>query len=368
MRAADSRRDAGFTLVELLVALLVASLFMIGMLQILDTSTRLSKTESAVSDVQENVRYGAYAVLRAARMTGGSGLPYSTDTGLWVSGQVLNNQSSSISVDANGRSIEVAPGSDVLILRGFFEQAPFFTKPSGISLSQVTIQENPPNAHVQRNPMDAVATTNAFQNRLLAFMGQRTDNQQPGWWIGCVGNTGGTVTDSGGPEGRVLTLPYSGASRLGGFDALNAASSTLAGQDTPALHVYRVGVLESYVFYVSPQHELRRLRNNVGPASGVPDEVLAIDVGSLQVATGLDTDGDGEVDSWSNTPTAAALAPPNPPLAYRITVLGRTPFEVLDWNEPAGTFAVEDLPIAAVNRRAKWRRLQVVAMLRNFVL
>lgn len=359
------RHARGFTLVEMLVALLVASLFIIGMLQILDTSSRLSKNESALSDTQENVRYGAYSIMRAARMTGGAGMAFSTTGGLWIAAQVLNNQSGTINVDLNARSITVAPSSDVLILRGFFEQAPFFTAPSSVAANQVRVQENPSPTFVLRNPLDAVPSAAAFQHRLLCFMGQLRDAGKQGtWWIGKVTGAGGSVADSGGSEGKVLTLPFEAA---GAFNALNAANLTGTSATQPGFDVYRVGVLESYVFYVNPEMELHRLRNSLAASSNGIDQVLAIDVGNLQFATGVDNNSDGEVDAWLDTPTAAALAT-NPPIAIRITVLGRTPHPVLEWNEPVGTFAVEDLPLSAVDRSAKWRRMQVVATLRNYTL
>ena len=56
----------------------------------------------------------------------------------------------------------------------------------------------------------------------------------------------------------------------------------------------------------------------------------------------------------------------------RLTVLGRTPFEVPGWTEPARTFAGAGnmtAPTAGSSgpRHAKWRRMEVAVALRNFL-
>jgi hypothetical protein len=48
---------------------------MVGMLNLLDTSTKVSQLESSLADTQENVRFAAYHVMRTARMMGGGGMP-----------------------------------------------------------------------------------------------------------------------------------------------------------------------------------------------------------------------------------------------------------------------------------------------------
>ena len=55
----------------------------------------------------------------------------------------------------------------------------------------------------------------------------------------------------------------------------------------------------------------------------------------------------------------------------RITVLGRTPFPVAEWVEPVATFdnsGVHDMAIGVFDRSAKWRRIDVEAALRNYLL
>jgi hypothetical protein len=83
------------------------------------------------------------------------------------------------------------------------------------------------------------------------------------------------------------------------------------------------------------------------------------------------------IDTWSSTATAAQAAAGTVG-AMRITVLGRTPFDVRDlsgagagWREPVATFQIDGDPAldaSLFNRGAKWRRMDVTAGLRNFTL
>ena len=69
----------------------------------------------------------------------------------------------------------------------------------------------------------------------------------------------------------------------------------------------------------------------------VASEPVAVNIGSLQVALGIDNNADNQVDVWAASPTAAQVAGNNV-IGMRITVLGRTDREVVDWVEPAVTF------------------------------
>jgi len=62
--------NSGFTLIEMLVAISVFTILMIGLLNLLDNSTRITKIEAALADTQENVRYATYHLMRTARMMG----------------------------------------------------------------------------------------------------------------------------------------------------------------------------------------------------------------------------------------------------------------------------------------------------------
>ena len=109
-----------------------------------------------------------------------------------------------------------------------------------------------------------------------------------------------------------------------------------------------------------------RMRADASGGGATPQPV-AVNIGSLQVALGMDTSGDGLVDTWATAPTVGTVVAANRVVAMRITVLGRTPRAVPDWEEPAATFTVEDMDITDIDREHKWRRIEVVAALRNYL-
>ena len=110
-------KNRGFTLIEVVVAMAVFAIFMIGILNLLDTSTRVSKIETALSDTQENVRFAAYHIMRTARMMGGAGLPFAVDIGgtdTWISGQLDSNQSGTYATPFG--NVDVLAGSQFSII------------------------------------------------------------------------------------------------------------------------------------------------------------------------------------------------------------------------------------------------------------
>ena len=60
----DRNTSAGFTLLEMVVAVGLLALVFVGVLNMLDTSQRVSKVETALADTQENVRFAAYHITR----------------------------------------------------------------------------------------------------------------------------------------------------------------------------------------------------------------------------------------------------------------------------------------------------------------
>jgi len=348
----DRNTSAGFTLLEMVVAVGLLALVFIGVLNMLDTSQRVSKVETALADTQENVRFAAYHITRTARMTGGGDMPFARADGTWVGGQVLNNRSGNVGTDWG--TVRVAPGTDVVTFRGFFEVAPFFTHRFDVDTSAqtVTVRElrTPVVGADVINPLNRVPGPGSLVGRGIVFMGRRQ------FAVGEV--TAASIVDAS-PD-RHLVLGFAGGSAP--WPSLNEGGFALSSGE-PDFDVYRVGILDSYTYFVSPNFVLRR----VGPNTGRAGEPVAVNIGSLQVDLGLDTDGDGDVDVWNPNATAAQVAAGNL-VAMQIGVFGRTPFEVPMWLEPIETFAGFDLNVNQVNRGAKWRRMQVAASLRNFIL
>ena len=360
-RSPGRRLPAGFTLIELIVSVLVFAILFIGLLQMLDSSSQISKVESALADTQENVRYVAYNLVRTARMVGGTNLPLGRDPGSfqWVSMQILDAQSTAFN-DGFGSSHNVMDDSDVLVLRGFFEHTPYFVIPANVSTGSGTVAVLETPATPGQPLQDLVVPG---QNKGIVFMGR---NQYSVATVAAGSAIAGTAPT------RTLTINFTGgAGDL--WESLNPGGTYTA----PSFQVYRVGILDEYDYYVRPDGQLNRWR--AGPAGGA-DEPVALNIGSLQVAMGMDADRNGAIaaNEWYYTqanpspPTGAEVVgnPVSSPMTVlRITVLGRTPFPVPKWVEPTTTFQVENMTTpGAAARRAKWRTLQVRAALRDFVL
>ena len=76
----------GFTLLEMMVVIALLAIIMIGLLNLLDTSSRISVVETELADTQENVRFAAYHVMRTARMMGSAAMPFAGNTAAPTSG------------------------------------------------------------------------------------------------------------------------------------------------------------------------------------------------------------------------------------------------------------------------------------------
>lgn len=349
------RRHRGFSLIEVLVALLLLSVVVIGILQLLDLSSETSKLESALAETQENVRFAAYHVMRHARMMGGAGIPMA-EGGAWIGAEIISNGTTTATTTAFG-SLSKDRASDVLVAYGFFDRPLFAVGRFDVDLAtsppQVTIREYSPQDATGRliNDLGGIPASDAFESFGLALMGERQ------WQVAGV-QSGASVTSSNAYD-RELVIPFQGGSSP--WEAVNPTGSYA----TPTFDTYQVGIMSCFAFWTENGTLWRR---RVDSGGGTVDEPVAVNIGGLQLAIGIDNDDNGAVDAWLQTPTAGAVSAAQP-IALRITVLGSTPFQVSDWLEPAATFTTaEDLVTTAVDRSRKWRTLQVTAALRNFVL
>jgi prepilin-type N-terminal cleavage/methylation domain-containing protein len=250
---------SGFTLIELVVAVGLLAIVFVGVLNMLDTSTTISKVEAALADTQENVRFAAYHIMRTVRMTGGGEIPFARDDGTWLCGALQNNQTGEVSTDL-GTTVQVAAGSDVLTLRGFYEATPFFTSRFDVDTSSgtVTIRERRVKGDATSeviNPLDNVDPS-SLRGRGVVFMGLRQ------FAVGQV--TGAAFNGESDPD-RQLDIVYGGGS--GPWPTLNPSGGALTSGD-PAFNVYRVGILNSYTYFVAPDDTLMRQRADCGVRGG----------------------------------------------------------------------------------------------------
>ncbi len=154
-RQGGGSRQAGFSLVELLVSMVIMVEVLIGLLIIFDSSSRLARAQTHLAELQQSLRVGQAEIVRFTRMAGLGGLPitmlnlpsgqpdasapiYDTfgtfpKTGYAVS--LLNNVDEATivgvvdSMAANQGTDIVLPGSDVLILRGVLSTPMYYLDP-----------------------------------------------------------------------------------------------------------------------------------------------------------------------------------------------------------------------------------------------
>ena len=363
-----SAPSSGFTLIEMLVAISVFTVLMIGLLNLLDNSTRVSKIEAALADTQENVRYATYHLMRTARMMGGSTMPFARGGGsgnAWVAGEIHDNQATNFSLW--GSTLDNMPGSDVLILRGFFDVEPFFISKADVNPSAmtVTIREHTDLTTTPRliNDLTGFATIpNVFLNRGLSI----STGQGGGLYTVAVITASTGVTGTSPNREIVLTYGPSAA-----WDVLNVDGAAVSSGQPAYFNPSRAGILEAYAYYVDNNMVLRRVAQRLGGIG----EPVAVNIGNLQIELGIDADSDGFLNpalEWDTSPTLVEALAGEGPVAMRMTVLGRIPFEIADWTEPGSTFAGAGNmtpPVAGVSgpRHAKWRRMEVAVALRNFL-
>ena len=185
----------GFTLIEVVVAMAVFAIFMVGILNLLDSSTKISEIEKALADTQENVRFGAYHIMRTARMTGGASIPFAGTVGGtagWMAGEVHSNQSGSFTTPYPLGSVPVLEGTDVFTIRGFFELPTFFVDKTAVntSLGRIEIDESLDGRVI--NPMMDDVDIGRLEGRGLVFMGELDRGE---YAVGEVG-TGSTMEEA----------------------------------------------------------------------------------------------------------------------------------------------------------------------------
>ncbi len=132
-------RDAGFGLVEALVALLTLTVVMIAAFTLLDSSQRVTRAQTAIAEMQNNLRVAQQEVIRVLDLAGVGGLPKSIDpdiegndtAGIFPTGLALaidNNVEPDRHI-GNASTPAVVAGTDVLTVRGVFSTPVCFIEP-----------------------------------------------------------------------------------------------------------------------------------------------------------------------------------------------------------------------------------------------
>src|SRR5262245_35003395 len=69
-----SRREAGFTLVEMVIALFALVIVLLAMLSLFDFSNKIARAQINVAEMQQSIRIAQDEMIRTTRMSGRGGL------------------------------------------------------------------------------------------------------------------------------------------------------------------------------------------------------------------------------------------------------------------------------------------------------
>jgi len=385
-------KQAGFTLIEMIVSLFVLVLILVGVLYLFDLNSRLARVETNVAEMQQSLRIGQYDLVRVARMAGRGGLPVLSSpnatngfagrllpTGVAV--EVDNNVAAGTTIDGAGGP-EVVAKTDILTLRGIFSGPVYslnpintvaFTPPNATGNGTLTIEDvsptGVPQSFGQSTQHDwlagAIADANAGQQPAILFV-------SPLGQYAVAAIQGGSAIN-----GHTAVINYKIGS-TGGSSTADSYLQLMAGAAYPAAlkTVAFAGILQEYKYYIRSEPSvpgdpnsakisaLSRAElypNTNTPVGGVAanlGEDIADNVLDLQVAFGIDVNNDGTIEDHTTDPTLTTAtdewllndssdtsgsinwnplpsAPPEPLLYLRITTLAETAGAAPNYIAPA---------------------------------
>ncbi len=350
-------RQRGFSLIEVLVATAILAMVTVGLLSLFDTSAKISKAQTATSEVQENVRYSVSHIVRVARMAGSGGLPaVALGTGAPLLGAVDVDDDTTGAFNIAGLTPIV--GTDLLELRGAFggdivDLGGTFSYNGTLDAGgtgTVTIAANTVGGQSQADkisrldtyfadadadPIPVVIAAPLRQDLALADGRRRAQALY------------GTALLTGSSGGGVYTFSaVQGDEDYDGFLQLSAQGLFPPGMENPS----RMTMLDVVRFFVAyDQDGVPTLYRNEG-ISGA-NQPLVTDIVDLQVALGCDRNQDGVItesadgtaDEWLFNADGEAITDlyaagdTVPLVAYltqmRLTVVSRIPAADPGWDQ-----------------------------------
>ena len=318
------RRQAGFTLVELLVTLGVTVILLLGVLALFDFNNRIARVQTHVADMQQSLRVAQYDMVRLVRMAGRGGLPASEPAGLaprhlptGVAVSVRDDVPAATFMFPAEPATRILEGTDVLTVRGVISSplyqinttdAGAFTldpDPQNPATGRLIIQDHSPTGVPQTlQPLQDWLDADPARPEALLLVSPLDDAQ-----FAVVELVGGSVADGQ----ATLDFRVTGSTES---DAMGLLSS--GGRFPPNLRVAYAGILEEYRFYIREEHvEPGNLASDLAPrlsrARFLPGTEIvygsddqerranaAVDVADnildLQVALGVDLDGNGLIE------------------------------------------------------------------------
>jgi hypothetical protein len=278
------RGEAGFTVIEMVVALFVMIELVLAVLLLFDFSNKLSRVQANVADMQQSLRVSQYDTVRLVRMVGRGGLPVGPLTALpadinanatlqGVAVSVRDNVPAGALI-AGPNSPPVVTGSDVLTVRGVFStplyqvlpQVTSFTVNPVTGTGTIVIPATAPNNTTGISggipqPLDAlVAAVKGNVLEALLLVSPIDDS------IYAVVELSPATSDVTNPAVSVtIGFRYLGGVRTAAYNALDPGGVFPAAMNS----VSQVGILEEYRIY------LRSFSNNPPAGGATPEDKAA---------------------------------------------------------------------------------------------
>ena len=375
----DARNSAGFTLVELLVAMGIGLLMTLAVTLMLTRYEAGRRTLTSVNDASIGGAYVSYSLDRAVR-SAGSGFMQS-----WI--------------NAGGCRVLASRAATQVLPRTAAFPAPFATVPETVRLAPVVVH-----AGAGAGGSDVLAIQTGSSG-----LGEAPMPIQPASVTASQLRLASTVGLRGGDlvlvfQDRVNCLLQEVASGFtGGADQLLLFGGNYADSDIDGVELISIGASEpGWVVPLGstgaarPQFQLVGVDAN---ATLVTHDMMQLDgantvtaiadgVADLRVRYGVDTTGDGRIDSWEDPGTAdwsgatlqsgseAARVRLSQIMALRIVLLTRTQTPERDAVAPASLVLFPDLTAAlrvtrtlsADERLLRWQVLDFTVPLRNTLL
>ncbi len=308
------RRARGFSLLELMVAMALATSLLVGLLVLFETHSGVTRRQSLTVDLEQSLRIARHALTRACRVAGWGGLPAS------LAIEVRNNAAPGERI-GDPRSPAVVPETDVLIVRGVVEGS--MLEISALAPETLILSRRTEGGAEQ--PLEGLlAAAGDVPGEALLVTGARGS-------ASCsIVELVSAVARGRGVSGEVteLAVEYrtSGTALADGYRRLSAACTRARGSDW----MRYVGVLVEMRYFVRSderqpggwaRHQLARSRFYPGserphaeaPRAGVPLVDNALD---LQVALAFSQPDDPGARRWhfGGPELPVAPVPPEGPL------------------------------------------------------
>lgn len=321
---------AGFTMVEIMIALLVLIEVMLAILVLFDSTNKLARSQKFLTELQQSQRVAQQQVVSLVRMAGRGGLPAYValdvkppfdgvpDTAV-PRGLLIINDHPGGELDPGNAATEVLAGTDVVIVRGVLS-TPIYTVNSESPTHFVVNDSNPTDLvgriEIYQDVLPGTPLGNDIRDlRTLRDEGTRaplivvSDRDDAVYGLLEFDFDQSALDPADGMPASVATR-INGGSHSADYLGLSNFSITFPGGSfkSDLDGVGFVGIVEEYRFYIRPVQEdpndpasrvayrLAVARFLPGTSTFLDFQDIADNIIDLQVALGVDLDRNGEVD------------------------------------------------------------------------